>query len=930
MNNIQAYNTIAKSKKVSELFLGTLKINWDFAKIGYSAICTESLPLTFMEKIVCGIVNLDGRVALSDLAHIMGLNIENDVQNLKFQDMGETEILLDTLRTLKQFGVIVTPDSSFSYVELTEIGKEYYAKGRKFKHGETKGFTMYFDLTAGKHSNARAMFSKLTVDGSKEQQEVAQIPYADESFVKQYAESQIPQYYSEETGNSFTNMCVTSSEFLYKEVVLGVLYDSLTETYRFEIIDNGGIDSGCISDYVNLEENYNHYLNLFLISQPLTSETKSASQIKFEEEIAKVQSDAEYAIFNEKPELALQLVGSYAKSPEYMEIQNIFNFIKSAIKADSNNNIFISFPKLTEEIENGIRTLAEEANTSIMLSCEDVEDFDSRFGDKVLALNGNASSDAFLMMNDVAYGCEDLVFSINDLKFEHKFLHKQERNTEDALEQIRELYASKFIPYELDQYDEVLEEADVAIDAETIIDRIAVLKSADDLVKFDESYIILTGNVERLDSLRTQRDKQLLELVLNYSAILMEELENLRANISLEDIKTLDAIEQAQNSLASFKGKLIPEQYSDNENGWGRTGVALVLNESISDFESELMDHERYLRQELLPKSYIIDTNVFVHFPEIMDYLGKQDRIILSLKVLDELDKLKVTLSGKDKRNVKKAIKEINNKIRMKSKTFSMESGDTRLLPEEYDKTTPDNLILSVALKFSNRNPFLVTNDINFQNRAASMGIPFKGLVDLLPKDVYQSIDFTQSDNKMLAPKAIHNHASQTKESAMPKNLSKIFKEAYLACKEDSDEVLLAKFASMIREINPSFRPNFFGYTKFKELCMAYPSVIELYENSDNALCVRMMAWDKEMSSDSKSSKIEDLDLLNDEQQNMLKELLIKMINEEAPSIPTSDGEIRKAFIKKSGLQIKLKPVIQMRELLGIPSAKQRKINYTN
>ena len=171
MNNIQAYNTIAKSKKVSELFLGTLKINWDFAKIGYSAICTESLPLTFMEKMVCGIVNLDGRVALSDLAHIMGLNIENDVQNLKFQDMGETEILLDTLRTLKQFGVIVTPDSSFSYVELTEIGKEYYAKGRKFKHGETKGFTMYFDLTAGKHSNARALFSKLTVDGSKDIEE---------------------------------------------------------------------------------------------------------------------------------------------------------------------------------------------------------------------------------------------------------------------------------------------------------------------------------------------------------------------------------------------------------------------------------------------------------------------------------------------------------------------------------------------------------------------------------------------------------------------------------------------------------------------------------------------------------------------------------------------------------------------------------------
>ena len=135
MNNIKGYNIIAKDKKVSDLFLGTLDINWKFAKIGYNAICTEALPLTFLEKMVCGIVDLDGKVYLNDLAQIMGFNIEDDVQNLKFQDKGETEILMETLRTLKQFGVISTPDDSYTYVELTDIGKEYYAKGRKFKQG---------------------------------------------------------------------------------------------------------------------------------------------------------------------------------------------------------------------------------------------------------------------------------------------------------------------------------------------------------------------------------------------------------------------------------------------------------------------------------------------------------------------------------------------------------------------------------------------------------------------------------------------------------------------------------------------------------------------------------------------------------------------------------------------------------------------------
>lgn len=929
MNNIQAYNTIAKSKKVCELFLGTIDVNWDFAKIGYTAVCTESLPLTFMEKMVCGIANLDGKVNLDDLAHVLGLNIENDVQNLKFQDLAETEILMETLRTLKQFGVIATPDDSFSYVELTEIGKEYYAKGRKFKHGETKGFTMYFDLTDGKHSHAKSLFSKLTVDGSKEQQDVTEIPYADESFVKQYAESQIPQYYSEKTGNSFTDMSVTSSEFLYKKVVLGVIYDSSTETYRFEIIDNGGIETDYITDCVNQKENYKHYLQLFLEAQPMTSESKDDTQIKFEEEIAKVQGDAEYAIFSEKPEKALQLVANYERTPEYMEIQNIFNYIKSTPKVDLIKDVFISLPELTKEAEAEIRTLAEDANTRIMLSCSDVDDFDSRFGDNVFALNSDTNSDVLLMMDDVAYRCENLVFSINDINFIVEFLHKQEGNSEEEMDQIRELYATGFIPNALNKYEELLRETET----EDILYRISELNGADELVKFSDSFVKTTGNDERLAYLRTRRDEQLLELVQKYSTNLLEELDNLRVNTPLEDIRTLDTLEKVKKSLSDIKGKLIPEQSMDNENGWGCSGIVLALNDSISSFESQLNNRETYLRQELLPKSYIIDTNVFVHFPEIMDYIGKEDRTILSLKVLEELDKLKVTLDGKDKRNVKKTITEINDKIRMKSKTFRMESADTRLLPEEFDKTNSDNLILSVALKYSDRNPFLITNDINFQNRAASMGIPFKGLADLLPEDVYKTIDFTKPEKKKEPePKKVQTNGSRNEDTTMPKALAIMMKRAYKACIEESDEVLVAKFVSEIKAIKSDFKPNTFGYSKFKNLFAAYPSEIELYENSNNALCIRLIdsAVEECGNSLSQSGNIKDIESLNEEQQNMLKDLLVKMIDEEDSTSPTSDGEIRKAFIQMSGLHIKLKPVKQLRESLGIPSEKQRKSNFNN
>ena len=871
---------------------------------------------------VCGIVNLDGRVCLGDLARIMGLNIENDVQNLRFQDLGEKEILLETLRTLDKFGMITTFDDTFSYIELTEIGKEYYAKGRKFKSGETKGFTMYFDLTAGNHSNAKTLFSKLAVDGSKEQQDNSELPYEEENFVKQYAESQIPQYYSEKAGNSFTDMSISSSEFLYKKVVLGVLYDSSTETYRFEVIDNGGISTEYLNTHINSEGNSQNYLQLFLAEQPSTSLSKNDSQINFEEIIAKVQSDVDFAIYNKKPEMALQIEADYMMSPEYMEKQNFFNFIKLNIKQDAINDLFISLPVLTKDAEREIRSLSEDGNTRIMLFCSDVEDFDSRFGNNVLALKGDAHSDVLFVLNDVSYRCEDLVFSVGDTNFCIEFLHKQEEGSEEELEEYRKLYAKRFIPKALDKYEELLQSEDT----DEIIGRIEELKGADELVKFSDEYVKSTGNDERLASLRAVRDRQLLELVEKYSANLMEELEHFSANTNLEEIMTLDNMNGVQKSFSDFKEKLIPEQRIDGE--FGHDDIVLVLNDSIKSFESQLNGRESFLKQELLQKNYIIDTNVFVIFPKIMDFIDKGDRIILTGKVLEELDKLKVKLSGKEKRNVREAIKAINEKIRMKSKTFKTEFADTNLLPEDFDKTNPDNIILSVALKFRNRNPFLITNDLNFQNRAASMGIPFKGLKDLLPEDVYKTINFSKPEKKEeQEPKKVRNHDSHNVKSKMPKALSLIMRKAYEACKEESDEVLVAKLGSKIKAENHKFKPDTYGYTKFKDLCSAYPSEIELYNNSKDALCIRLTDSDGEEDDNSHFDNFTDIEFLNDEQQNMLKELLVNMINEEDPTAPTKDGEIKKAFIQKSGVHINLKPVKQMRESLNIPTAKQRKSN---
>lgn len=118
---------------------------------------------------------------------------------------------------------------------------------------------------------------------------------------------------------------------------------------------------------------------------------------------------------------------------------------------------------------------------------------------------------------------------------------------------------------------------------------------------------------------------------------------------------------------------------------------------------------------------YIIDTNVFIDYPEIISKISKEYAIILSSKVIDELDNLKSKLDDVGKRNVQKALKSINRHI--DTRNLRMEISDTSLLPIDYNRRSPDNQILTVALKFKSENPILLTSDNGLQIKAKGLNI---------------------------------------------------------------------------------------------------------------------------------------------------------------------------------------------------------------
>ena len=71
---------------------------------------------------------------------------------------------------------------------------------------------------------------------------------------------------------------------------------------------------------------------------------------------------------------------------------------------------------------------------------------------------------------------------------------------------------------------------------------------------------------------------------------------------------------------------------------------------------------------------YIIDTNIFVDYPDIISKIDNKYQIVLSAKVIDELDYLKVSLTEEQKKNVQQALKKINYSI--DKRNVSMDTAD--------------------------------------------------------------------------------------------------------------------------------------------------------------------------------------------------------------------------------------------------------------
>ncbi len=161
----------------------------------------------------------------------------------------------------------------------------------------------------------------------------------------------------------------------------------------------------------------------------------------------------------------------------------------------------------------------------------------------------------------------------------------------------------------------------------------------------------------------------------------------------------------------------------------GDVHVKVIDKIDLSRFETP---RQKAVKSNTKQNIYIIDTNVLVNCPDIISKIDEKYMVVLSAKVIDELDKLKIKLNATERQNVEKALRTINRA--MDKRDIKMELSDVELLPNDFNKKSPDNNILTVALKYKNENPILLTSDNGLQVKAKGLGIATISLKDFLKR----------------------------------------------------------------------------------------------------------------------------------------------------------------------------------------------------
>jgi len=198
-----------------------------------------------------------------------------------------------------------------------------------------------------------------------------------------------------------------------------------------------------------------------------------------------------------------------------------------------------------------------------------------------------------------------------------------------------------------------------------------------------------------------------------------------------------------------------------------------ALKKGISDpahlltaFKRDLGSDKKYVlkfddndEKDRIDTHYVIDTNIFIHSPDILESFSDRDKIHLSHAVQSEL-------SFRAKQDETKVAAEISleNLEKMNDRdNIVFDESDRDLLPEDMTANSPnddnDHRILSIALKLKqdivDTPVVLITNDKGLQVKASSVGVEYSGLDEFRTK---KNMNENEENTLTLTPKSASSY----------------------------------------------------------------------------------------------------------------------------------------------------------------------------
>lgn len=167
-----------------------------------------------------------------------------------------------------------------------------------------------------------------------------------------------------------------------------------------------------------------------------------------------------------------------------------------------------------------------------------------------------------------------------------------------------------------------------------------------------------------------------------------------------------------------------------------------VLNETVESWS--LLAQDKLAPAEMGHRIVVLDTSALMESPEVLHGLKPSDILVIPLRVLSELDGLKISEDGDRAAKARAAIRQLD----ANSSRIRHETEYTGLLPAEWDAKQPDHSILSTALFFRLNDVLFLSNDINLRNKAQSLGINTQDSKSYAPSRLVQASSASMQQRK--------------------------------------------------------------------------------------------------------------------------------------------------------------------------------------